>query len=193
MSLFAEGIRSSILPCSFSVLLVGLALLVVRKKERMGVLGVFAGFTILSAWVRASGISNLLAGRVATTLLVIGGLGLALMVSNRLAGLGAAALVGTFAGATWLPCVGEELGTVLTDAQYHPASGILPLGVYLVGVMIPLVAIVALLAYAPAVRRRVDGRWVGLVGKGAIAAVGILVLVDYYDSVLSTLARWSVL
>ena len=84
---------------------------------------------------------------MATTLLVLGGLGLALMVSNRPAGLGAAALVGTFAGATWLPCVGAELGTVLTDAQNEPASAILPMGVYLVGVMIPLVAIMALLAY----------------------------------------------
>jgi cytochrome c biogenesis protein CcdA len=175
------------------VLLVGLALLAVRKKERMGVLGVFAGFTVLSAWIRASGISNLLAGRVSTTLLVIGGLGLALIVNNRLAGWGAAALVGTFAGATWLPCVGEELGTVLTDAQHQPASAILLLGVYLVGVMIPLVAIVALLEYVPAVRRRMDSAWVVAVGKGLMASVGILVLVDYYDTVLSTLARWSVL
>ena len=193
MSLFAEGIRSSLLPCSYSVLLVGLALLLVRKKERMGVLAVFAGFTILSAWVRAGAVSNLLAGRVATTLLVLGGLGLALMVNNRLAGLGAAALVGAFAGATWLPCVGAELGTVLTDALNEPASAILPLGVYLVGVMMPLVAIMALLAYVPPVRRWVDGRWVATVGKGVIAAVGVLVLFDYYDSVLSTLARWSVL
>ena len=193
MSLFAEGIRSSLLPCSYSILLVGLALLVVRKKERMGVLAIFAGFTILSAWLRAGGISNILAGRMATTLLVLGGLGLALMVSNRPAGLGAAALVGTFAGATWLPCVGAELGTVLTDAQNEPASAILPMGVYLVGVMIPLVAIMALLAYSPAIRRWVDGRWVATVGKAVIAAVGVMVLFDYYDSVLSTLARWSVL
>ena len=193
MSLFAEGIRSSLLPCSYSVLLVGLALLVVRKKERMGVLGVFAGFTILSAWLRASGTSNLVAGRLFTTLLVIGGLALALMVNSRLAGLGSAALVGTFAGATWLPCVGAELGTVLTDAYYQPASAVLPLGVYLVGVMIPLVAITALLAYVPAVSRWVDSRWVAILGKGVIAAVGVLVLFDYYDTVLSTLARWSVL
>ena len=63
MSLFAEGIRSSVLACSYSVLLVGLALVVLRRKDRMGALGMFAGFTILSAWIRAAGISNLLAGR----------------------------------------------------------------------------------------------------------------------------------
>lgn len=193
MSLFAEGIRSSLLPCSYSVLLVGLALLLVRRRERMAVLGIFAGFTILSAWIRASGISNALAGRVATTVLVIGGLGLALLVNHRLVGLGAAALVGTFAGATWLPCVGAELGLVLTDAWYAPASALLPLGVYLVGVMIPLVAIMALLAYVRPLRRWADGRRVAMVGRGVMAAVAILVLIDYYDTVLSTLARWSVL
>ncbi len=192
MSLFAEGIRSSLLPCSYSVLLVGLALVVLRKKERIGALGVFASFTILSAWIRAAGISNLLAGRAATTLLVVGGLALALLVNHRRAGLAAAALIGTFAGATWLPCVGKELGTVLTLAQDEPATAALLLGVYLIGVMVPLVAVVALLAYVPVAGRWADSKGVAVVAKSAMAAVAVLVLIDYYDTLLSTLARWSV-
>lgn len=193
MSLFAEGIRSSLLPCSYSVLLVGLALVALRKKERIGVLGIFAGFTILSAWIRAAGVSNLLAERVATAVLVTGGLALALAVNHRLAGLGAAALLGAFAGATWLPCVGEELGSVLTLVQDDQASGLPLLAVYLVGVMLPLVAVVALTSYGATVRRWADSRWVEVAAKALIAAIGVLVLAGQYDTVLSTLARWSVL
>ena len=192
MSLFAEGIRSSLLPCSYSVLLVGLALVLLRKRERPEVLGVFAGFTVLSAWIRAAGISNLLAGRLVTSLLVVGGLAAALLVSSRRAGLAAAALVGTFAGATWLPCVGEELGTVLTLARDGPGAAVLPLAVYLIGVMVPLVAVAALLVYLPVARRWADGRWVAVGARSAMAAVAVLVVTDYYDSLLSTLARWSV-
>lgn len=191
MSLFAEGIRSSVLACSYSVLLVGLALVVLRRKDRMGVLGVFAGFTILSAWIRAAGISNLLAGRVATALLVIGGVALALMVNHRVAGLGAAALIGAFAGSTWFPCVGEELGAVLTRARDEPGAALWLLGVYLIGVMIPLVAILAVVMYLPVVRRWMDGRWVAIGAKAVLAAIGVLVLTDHYDTLLSTLARWS--
>nr|MDE0501490.1 hypothetical protein [bacterium] len=191
MSLFAEGIRSSVLACSYSVLLVGLALVVLRRKDRMGALGMFAGFAILSAWIRAAGISNLLAGRVATVLLVIGGLALALMVNRRPAGLAGSALLGTFAGATWFPCVGEELGTVLTRAQDEPGAALWLLGVYLIGVMIPLVAILAVAMYLPVVRRWMDGRWVAIAAKAVLAAIGVLVLTDHYDTLLSTLARWS--
>lgn len=192
MSLFAEGIRSSLLPCSYSVLLIGVALVLLRKGERLQVLGVFAGFTVLSAWIRAAGISNLLAGRLVTSLLVVGGLAAALLVSSRKAGLVAAAFVGAFAGATWLPCVGEELGTVLTSAQDDPGAAVLFMAVYLIGVMVPLVAVAALLAYVPVARRWADGRLVAVGAGTAMAALAVLVLTDFYDSLLSTLARWSV-
>lgn len=192
MTLFAEGIRSSVLACSYSVLLVGLALVVLRKRDRIPTLGMFAGFTILSAWVRAAGISNLLAGRVATVLLFVGGLALALMVNRRLAGLAGSALMGTFAGATWLPCVGEELGGVLTLARDEAGVAVLLLAVFLTGVMIPLVAVTALLAYVPAFRRWADGRWVALATRTVMAAMGVIVLTGHYGTLLSTLARWSV-
>lgn len=191
MTLFAEGIRSSVLACSYSVLLVGLALVVLRKRDRIPTLGVFAGFTILSAWLRAASISNLLAGRVATVLLFVGGVALALMVNRRLAGLAGSALMGTFAGATWRPCVGEELGEVLTLAQDEAGVAILLLAVFLTGVMIPLVAVTALIAYVPAFRRWADGRWVAIAARTVMAAMGVMVLTGHYQTLLSTLARWS--
>ena len=193
MNLFAEGIRSSLLPCSYSILVLALALVVLRKRERIAALGVFTGATVLSAWLRAAGLSNLLAGRVVSTVMVIGGLALALLVGHRLAGLGAAGLIGVFAGANWLPCVGEELGAVLNLSQEAPFSALPLLTVYLIGVMLPVVAVVTLLAYLPAARRWADNRWVGIGAKASLAAVGILVLTDNYTTLLSTLARWAAL
>ena len=87
--------------------------------------------------------------------------------------------------------MGEELGTVLTQARDEPGVALLLLAVYLVGVMIPLVAVMALLSYVPAIRRWMDGRWVALAAKTVLAAMGVLVLMDQYDILLSTLARWS--
>ena len=191
MNLFAEGIRSGLLPCSYSILLVGLATVVLRRRERTAVLWIFAGCTAFSAWLRAAGISDVVTGRVVTLVLVLGGVGLALLVNHRAAGLVSSALIGLFAGATWQPCVGEKLGEVLNLAPDDPLRSLLLLAVYLLGVMIPLVAVVALAAYAPAVRRWMDSGWAGVVSGTVLAAVGVLVLTDNYDSLLSTLARWS--
>ncbi len=193
MSLLAEGIRSSFLPCSYSILLLGLALVILRRSERIPVLWVYAGFTILSAWVRASGLSQLPAERAATVWLVLGGLGLALLVNHRLPGLVSAALFGVFAGATWFPCVGEELGALLTDAPDAPVRSVGLLAVYLVGVMIPIVAATAVLAFSPTVRRFADSPPVALAAGGLLAAVALLVVTDHYGALLSTLARWSAL
>ena len=99
--------------------------------------------------------------------------------------------MGTFAGATWRPCVGEDLGEVLTLAQDEAGVAVLLLAVFLTGVMIPLVAVTALIAYVPAFRRWVDGRWVAMAARTVMAAMGVLVLTGHYQTLLSTLARWS--
>ena len=57
--------------------------------------------------------------------------------------------------------------------------------------MIPLVAILAVVVYLPVVRRWMDGRWVTMAAKAALAVMGVLVMTDQYDTLLSTLARWS--
>lgn len=193
MNLLAEGIRSSVLPCSYSILLPAVALVVLRRSERIGVLWVYAGFTVVSAWIRAAGLSTVLAERGASLLLVLGGLGLALLVDHRPAGLGAAALLGLLSGATWFPCVGEELGEVLTDAPDAPAIALARLAIYLMGVMIPLVITTAVLAYVPIVRRFADTRGMAMAARAALATVAILVVTDNYGWLLSTLARWSVI
>jgi len=193
VNLLAEGIRSSLLPCSFSILLPALALVALRRSERAGVLWVYAGFTIVSVWLRAAGLSHVLAERGPTLLLALGGLGLAFVMGNRLTGLVSASLWGLFSGATWFPCVGEELGAVLTGAPDAPVLSLARLAVYLMGVMVPIVATTAVLAYSSTVRRVADTRITAWAARGVLAAVALLVATNHYGSLLSTLARWSVL
>ncbi len=193
MRLFAEGIFSSLLPCSYSILIPALALVILRKNERIPTLGIFAAATVVSAWIRAAGISDLLADRVWNTAVLVAGLVLSWMVSHRAAGTAGSVLIGVFAGSTWFPCVGEQLGEVLGRAPDEPLSGLALLAVYLVGVMLPIVAVVTLVAYVPAVRRRADGRWAAVAARAVLGAMGVLVLSGQYPVLLSTLARWSVL
>ena len=100
-----------------------------------------------------------------------------------------AAAVALLATMWWRPCVGEELGSILTNAQTGLAGQIPGMTAYLLGAMTP-VAIVALAmnVAGPTERRRavvgVTAALVGVVVVGALA-------VGRHDSVVVTLTRWT--
>ena len=101
------------------------------------------------------------------------------------------ALVGAFAGATWSPCVGRELGTILTAATREPWPGLPGLALYLLGTVWVLVALALIADYTPRVRRALEsgGALNGFRIVGAI--IVLMVATDLYPTVLSHLARLS--
>jgi len=185
-----EALRSGLLPCSYSILLLALVLLGLRKQGDRGVaLGLFYLATVLLAWLPLAGV-NLMLDRPLGGAVVLGA-GLALAAGPFRAGSGGAALVGAFAGATWVPCVGPELGSVLTRGLTDPAGALLPMALYLAGVMVPS-ALFYLLAAKDAGFRDFLARPRVRIGFKVVAALlPVGVLTGAYDRLVGELARLS--
>jgi len=121
VSLLVEALRSALLPCSYSILLMALVLLGLRRRgERAEVLGLFYLGTVLLAWLPLAGVNLMLDHRLGGAAVLAAGL--ALTAGRFRAGSGGAVLVGAFAGATWVPCVGPQLGSVLTSGLAEPVG-----------------------------------------------------------------------
>ncbi|MXY77730.1 MAG: hypothetical protein F4Y40_11770 [Acidimicrobiia bacterium] len=190
MSLLVEALRSALLPCSYSILLMALVLLGLRKRgERAEVLGLFYLGTVLLAWLPLAGVDLMLDHRLGGA--VVLGAGLALAAAPFRPGTGGAALVGAFAGATWVPCVGPELGSVLTRGLSEPAGAVLPMALYLAGVMVPS-ALIYLLAAKDAGSAKFLARPRVRVGFKVVAAlIPVAVITGAYDRLVGELARLS--
>ena len=190
MSLVVEALRSALLPCSYSILLMALVLLGLRKRgERAEVLGLFYLATVLLAWLPLAGVNLMLDHRLGGAAVL--GAGLALTASRFRAGAGGAALVGAFAGATWLPCVGPQLGSVLTRGLVEPSTAVLPLALYLAGVMVPSALIYLLAAKDTGFRSFLARRRVRIGFQAAAALLPVAVVTGGYDRLVGELARLS--
>ena len=190
MSLLVEALRSGLLPCSYSILLLALVLLGLRQQGDRGVvLGLFYLATVLLAWLPLAGVNLMLDHRLVGA--VVLGAGLALAAGRFRAGSGGAALVGAFAGATWLPCVGPGLGSVLTRGLAEPAGAILPMALYLAGVMVPSALIYLLSAKDAGFRDFLARPRVRTGFKVAAALLPVGVVTGAYDRLVGELARLS--
>lgn len=194
MSLFSEAIRSAFLPCSFALLIPALVVTTLTpSKARPPTLGVYLGSASLLAWLPFVRITTPLDHNIGGAIAL--GAGLALLI--RTAGLGpsagAGALIGAFAGSTWIPCVGAEFGGILNSGLEQPISAVIPMLVYVLGVLMPIVVVVALVEFVPSVQRFVEMPSVRWPALGIGAALGIVVLVGAYPTLLSELARRSTL
>lgn len=197
MNLLGEAVRAGFQPCSFSLLILSVAVLGLRgPRPRLPALGVFFAAATLAAWIPFVGASPLLDGRLAGTVGLAAGLLLAGWNTHRpearsWPGMVGVALVGAFAGATWLPCVGEELGAVLTAATRDPWPGLPGLALYLLGTMWVVVVLTAIADYTPRIRRVLENTRVGIGFRIVGTIVVVAVAVDLYPTVLSHMARIS--
>lgn len=190
-ALFAESIRTAILPCSLGLIVPAVIVgLMSGRHALVGAFGAFAG-TFLVAWARVSGIVDV-PDVVAVGLLVVGmvviGMGRA---QSEMAAVGGM-LVGAFAATTWLPCVGREFGVVLNSAPDAPVGALFPVMVYILGILLVVVA-AALLPHAfPVLGTAAVTAWRVRVGAVCAALLVGAVVVGLYDDVLGELARLSV-
>ena len=196
MSLLGEAIRAGFQPCSYSVLILGLVALGMRgQRSRLPALAIFYLAVALFAWIPFVGVNPLLDGRIAGTVALAAGVILINWDSEgrapRAARMAGVAVFGGFAGATWLPCVGRELGSVLTAATTDPWPGLAGLAFYLLGVMSVLAVATPLTDHTPSIRRFLAKQRVVYAFRALGGIIALTVAVDLFPLALSHLARLS--
>lgn len=196
MILLDEAIRAGFQPCSYSLHILALVVLGMRgTRDRLPVLAVYYLAMSVFAWIPFLGVDPLFDGRIAGVVGLAAGLGLIGWDDPgsraALARMGGAGLVGAFAGATWLPCVGPELGAILTDALRDPWPGLGGVALYLLGVMIAPGILAAISDYVPPIRQALAKRSVVYTFRALGAAIVLSVATGFYPLLLGHLARIS--
>ena len=194
MSLFGEAIRSAFLPCSFALLIPAVVVTALsRSSTRLATVGVYLTAASLLAWLPFIRVTTPLDHNLGGAIALGAGLTIFLKTRGLGASLGAGALLGAFAGSTWIPCVGAEFGGILNSGLEQPSSALIPMLIYVLGVLMPIGVIIALLEFVPAARRLIERHAVRWTAVGIGAALGVVVLVGAYPTLLSELARRSTL
>jgi cytochrome c-type biogenesis protein len=195
---FIEGVRSLHQVCHL-VILAPVALMIVAARGRWeAVAGGIAG-VVTGGWIFASGwvtVSDL-ALRVSAVLLIAAVVGLGAprlfgrdQVVRSPAAIGAITVgIAILVTQWWRPCVGEELGSILTNAPDRPWAQLLPTIGFMLGISMPLVAIGMLYAAwppGPSTATRL-----GWVGCGLTVVLGVSVLAGQHGEIVSRLFQWS--
>jgi cytochrome c-type biogenesis protein len=102
---------------------------------------------------------------------------------------GLSALVGAIVTQWWRPCVGVELGAILTGAPDDPWRFLLPTVGFMLGVSIPLFALgLVVAAWKPATRVATTGSWIGCALAIVLAAS---VIAGHHGEIVARLVAWS--
>ena len=195
---FAEGVRSIVQVCHL-VILAPVALTVVAARSRWesvagAVTGVvFGGWIFATGWITFSDTAL----RVSAVVLIVS---VVVLGAPRPFGrdevVRSPAAIGAITGGValvvtqwWRPCVGEQLGSILTHAPARPVSQLLPTIGSMLGISVPLVAIGLVRAVwppAPPTAARL-----GSVGCGLAVVLGASVLAGRHGEIVSRLFAWS--
>lgn len=188
-----EGVRSAALPCSLTLLIPGIAVVLAARKAPVAAAAGFVGSLLVVGWLRAIGyLGTLPVGWIAVaigTAMLLAVIGSAVN-SSRLGTIGLGAVPGVGAAWIWQPCVGVELGSILNRAPTEPLAALPLLSAYLVGVAV--VVLVAALVRVVTADTKSPKRFVTVAGVVGGAAVAMAIAFGIYRDVVGWLALVSV-
>ena len=195
---FFEAIRATAQPCTLLLLVPPIIMAIVTRGRWTAfaatcVGAVLGGWLFIANVVALDGLQLQLSGALVVaaigTLLIapsVPQLRWATTMSAQAAIAGAVTFVATL---WWRPCIGEELGAILTGARNGVVGELPGITAYMLGAMMPVLGVVlvvrAIDASPDAARRA--GRSAGAVGLVVAAAVAI----GRHDELVSTLTRWT--
>jgi hypothetical protein len=195
---FAEAIRATTQPCTLLLLVPPLVMAVITRGRwapflAMCVGAVLGGWLFIAnvvvlsdTWLRLSGllVASILAIVLAAP--VISWLGWADNAGVRAAAAGAVTFIATL---WWRPCIGSELGAILTASRSGLAPQLPGITAYMLGAMVPVLAVVlAMRAIDPTPpRAQVVSRVAGLLGLVVAGALAI----GRHDDLVTALTRWT--
>lgn len=189
-----EGVDSLRLPCSWVLLIPGIAVIVFGRRRTPLVVATFAGVAMLIAWLRFAGwwfATPSGAIQIAVGAAIIVAAGVAWRRDTGLYDAIAAGVAGIAAAWTWIPCVGPELGEIINGSRSAPFQHIGGTAAFLAGQFVPFVLVAAIGVAFPRVQERLDNR--GTIGLGTLllVVVGLLFVTTLFDDIASELARRS--
>lgn len=189
-----EGIESLRLPCSWVLLIPGIAVVVYGRRRTPLVVTSFVTSAILVAWLRFAGwwFATPHGGvQVALGALVVVTTFLAWRRDTGVLDGLVAAVAGLAAAWSWIPCVGPELGDILNGSRTEPFQHIGGTVSFFLGQFLPFILIAAFGVVAPTLSGRLEHRAVVTVGAILLTLVGLLFVTTLFDDLASELARRS--
>ncbi len=198
MGLIGEGLRSVLLPCSLAVLVPGLIVVMVAGRAAVWAVAGYVAGLVTVAWFRFGGHFGLgyrTAALLAAAVTLLVGTGLVWAgrtgAGSRAGPAAGAAAVGGVAAWLWRPCVGLRLGSVLSGIGEDLWGNLVPLALFVGGLMVPLVVLAALpIAWPPLTSVRDSAVTSRAGAAGALILAGALAI-GIYDDVVVVLFRIS--
>ncbi|MFT7600198.1 MAG: cytochrome c biogenesis protein CcdA [Acidimicrobiales bacterium] len=193
IELLFEGFESALLPCSLILLIPGAATAIAARQESSPAV---AGFIVSAtgvSWLRFSNRLDDPSPRI-TALLFAGALVLLLVPLIRRLDIVSAAgglLAGAGAAILWLPCVGDEFGTLLGELPDRGPSGVALLAIYSIGVLSPLVFLAAAMHLVPDALFLPVRPFMMMVGGAVLGLLAIATAVGLADDLVSLLVEQS--
>ena len=199
ISAFAEAVRETTQPCSWLLIAPSLLAVIATRGRWVTLVAAVLG-AIVGGWLFMANVVALSDTQVRVSGLLAAGAILLLIAAPRFRWLRWGADIRVQSAVTaglaflgtlwWRPCVGEQLGAILTGAAQDGLAGeLLGMAGYMAGAMVPVVIVgLVLRAAAPSPNRPI---W--LTAGVAISAVllGGALALGLYDDLVETLTSWS--
>lgn len=198
LAAFAEAIRATTQPCTLLLLLPALVMAVITRGRWAPFVAICVG-AVLGGWLFIANVVALSDGQLQLSgVLVVAatGVGIAAPSVPKLRWAAAREVQTAIAGGVsfmaslwWRPCIGEELGSILTSARLGVAGQIPGIAAYMLGAMVPVLAVVLVMrSIDPAAETARRAGWVaggiGMVVAGALA-------IGRHDELVTALTRWT--
>ncbi|MBT8241614.1 MAG: hypothetical protein HKN94_07805 [Acidimicrobiales bacterium] len=193
-ALFAEGLESLRLPCSYVVLAPAIGVALFARHRAAATIGAFVLAAALVAWLRfagwwfetPTGFTQVMVG-----VAMIGIAVLAFRADHWATDVGLGVVAGGVAVWSWIPCVGPELGDLIGEVGSAPWPNLAGTAAFMVGLLTPFVALAAIEATFPKITAVLDHTWIRTAGAAVVVVMAVLVSTTLFDDLASELAQRS--
>lgn len=195
---FVEAIRATTQPCTLLLLLPSLLMAIITRGRWVPFASICVG-AVLGGWLFIANVVSLSDLQLQLSgLLVAVGIGVAIAApyvawltwaqppSTQAAVAGGVAFTTTL---WWRPCIGAELGSILTASRNGVGAQLPGITAYMLGAMLPVLAVVlAMRAIEPS--QRAAQRAALIAGSIGLVVAGTLAI-GRHDELVTTLTRWT--
>ena len=195
---FFEASRATVQPCTLLLLVPPIIMAIVTRGRWTAFAAICVG-AVLGGWLFIANVvaldgwqlqlSGALVVAVIGVLLIAPSIPQLRWAATTSAQAAIAGLVAFVATLWWRPCIGEELGVILTGARNGVVGELPGISAYMLGAMMPVLGVVLVVRAidASVVSARRAGWVAGAVGLVVAAAVAV----GHHDELVTTLTRWT--